>query len=337
MLVMGLAPRGASADAGRRVVVIRPPATDDIRTEALARVQGELTAAGFDVVPMVEKEGVDILSAVEAATKELQPLAVFAIFAPPLATADDPTAQILFSDRAKGRVLIERMPLDRQHPDHEAKVLAVRAVELLKANLVELRAPQPEKPPPPAPVVKPEPAEPPPARAPLTGVGIELGLGVIEQFHQLGASTMPLLKLSVESQLGIGGRISVGGLGSSATAGATFGLARVQQQLGVIDLLYAFPHQRSFQWLVSGGAGAMHVRVEGDGFFPYQGKTTETWSALAKAGCGVAATLGPKVSFVTEIEGLVAFSPTRVMVGSTEVGKMGAPALLYSVGLAGVF
>jgi hypothetical protein len=319
------------------VVVIHPPASDDIRTEALARVQGELTAAGFDVVPVIEKEGTDILTAVETARREMQPLAVFAIFAPPW-TADDATAQILFSDATRGRTLIERMPLDRQHPDHEAKVLAVRAVELLKANLVELR-PTPEKPVPVpvAPPVKPEPVEPPPPRAPLAGFGIEVGLAMIEQFRQLGASTMPIARLSVGGQQGFGGRASLGGLGSTTSAGATFGLARVQQQLGAADLFYAFPRQRVLQALVSGGAGALHVRVDGDGFYPYQGRISQTWSGFAKAGCGAVATLGSKVSFVTELEGLVAFSPTRVLVGDVEVGKMGAPSLLLSAGIVGVF
>jgi hypothetical protein len=328
---------GAGADPARRVVVIRPSPSDDIRAEALARVQGELTAAGFDVVPLVEKEGTDILTAVETANREMQPLAVFAIFAPPASASDDATAQILFFDATKGRTLIERMPLDRQHPDHEAKVLAVRAVELLKANLVELRA-QPEKATPPPVVVapKPESVEPPPA-PPLAGVGVELGLGVIEQFHQLGASTTPVFKLSVASQLGVGGRVAAGGLGSTASAGAKFGLARVQQQFIAADLFYAFPRQRGWQWLVSGGAGAAHVRIEGEGFTPYRGRTTQTWSALAKAGCGAVVSVASRVAFVTELEGLLALSPTRVLVGDTEVGRMGAPTVLFSAGIVGVF
>jgi hypothetical protein len=337
--VAGLTARSAEAQTNRRVVVIHPPATDDIRTEAVTRVQGELTAAGFDVVPVLEREGTDVLSVVEAAVKDMQPLAVFAIFAPPPSASGEATAQILFSDATKGRTLIERMPLDRQHPDHEAKVLAVRAVELLKANLAELwvqpdRGPTPLVVPPPPKV---ESLQTPTPRAPLAGFGVEAGLGVIEQFHELGASVMPVLKLSLASQLGIGGRLAVGGLGSASTAGATFGLARVQQQFGAADLFFAFPHQRTFQWVVSGGAGAFHVRVEGDGFYPYQGRTTQTWSALAKAGWGASVTLAPKVSFLAELEGLVAFSPTRVLIGDAEVGRMGSPALLFSAGIVGVF
>lgn len=111
----------------------------------------------------------------------------------------------------------------------------------------------------------------------------------------------------------------------------------MEQEFGAADLFFAFPRQRTFQWIVSGGAGVFHVRVEGDGFFPYQGRTTQTWSALAKAGWGAAATLAPRLAFVAELEGLVAFSPTRVLVGDTEVGRMGSPALLLSAGIVGVF
>lgn len=200
MLVVAFSAQVAEAQSSRRVVVIHPPAADDIRTEAVTRVQGELTAAGFDVVHVLEKEGTDVLLAVDAAMKEMQPLAVFAIFAPPPSASGEATAQILFSDGAKGRTLIERMPLDRQHPDHEAKVLAVRAVELLKANLAEfwVEADRVGAPPVALPVVpKAESAPPPALRAPLAGFGVEAGLGVIQQFHELGASVMPVLKLSL--------------------------------------------------------------------------------------------------------------------------------------------
>lgn len=270
----------------------------------------------------------------------MQPLAVFAIFAPPPAASDEATAQILFSDSTKGRTLIDRVPLDRQHPDHEAKVLAVRAVELLKANLAELWM-QPDRVPASPSVALPSRVESTPSsplvRAPLAGFGIEAGVAVVEQFHALGASVMPVLKLSMAGQLGIGGRLSAGGFGSTSTAGAAFGLARVQQQFAAADLFFAFPKQHTFQWLVSGGAGALHVRVEGDGFYPYEGRTTQTWSALAKAGWGAAVALAPRLTFVAELEGLVAFSPTRVLVGDIEVGRMGSPALLFGTGIVGVF
>ena len=219
---------------------------------------------------------------------------MFAIFAPPASAPDDATAQILFSDSAKAITLISRMPLDRQHPDHEAKVLAVRAVELLKANLAELRA-QPNRTSSPQVPHRPRSnrRSPQPLEHRSQDSGSKRGSEVIEQFHALGASVMPVLKVSLAGQLGIGGRLSAGGFGSASSAGATFGLARVQQQFGIANLFFAFPRQRTFQWLVSGGAGALHVRVEGDGFNPYQGRTTQTWSALAKAGLGGAVTLGP--------------------------------------------
>lgn len=171
----------------------------------------------------------------------------------------------------------------------------------------------------------------------MTGFGVEVGIGVVQHFHALGASVMPVVKLSLAGQLGVGVRLSAGGLGTASTAGATFGVARVQQQFGAADLFFAFPRQRTFQWIVSGGAGALHVRIEGDGFYPYEGRTTQTWSALANAGWGGAVTLAPRLTFVTELEGLLAFSPTRVLVGDTEVGRMGAPALLFSAGIVGVF
>ena len=38
----------ARADTRYRVVLLTPPITDDVTSDALARVHGELTAAGFE-------------------------------------------------------------------------------------------------------------------------------------------------------------------------------------------------------------------------------------------------------------------------------------------------
>ena len=55
----------AHAEMRYRVVLLRPPVTDDVSTDALARVRGELTAAGFEISMQPQDPGLDVRTALE--------------------------------------------------------------------------------------------------------------------------------------------------------------------------------------------------------------------------------------------------------------------------------
>src|SRR5258708_18119358 len=120
-------------DASPRVVVLRPNTTDELTTEAMARVMGELKAAGFDVVivPVNSDEGKRDLETVGA---ELHPIAAFAIFVKP-SREGMPVFEIWVSDRIRKKRIIHAAPLDETDRGRGSEVPASRAVELLKARL----------------------------------------------------------------------------------------------------------------------------------------------------------------------------------------------------------
>ena len=62
-----------------RVVLLKPTVTDDVTSDALARVHGELTAAGFEVSILAQDPALDVRSALETVGRELDPIAAFAI------------------------------------------------------------------------------------------------------------------------------------------------------------------------------------------------------------------------------------------------------------------
>src|SRR6478736_2665707 len=150
VILLGTAAR---AEPRYRVVLLRPGATDDVTSDALARVRGELTAGGFEVVETGAPAALDVRTALETVGRELNPIAAFAIVPSPGGNS----AEIWVCDRMAGKSVIQSVRLDPTGKPGEPSrsvVLAVEAVELLKASLAQYwlastpRPQQPEGPPP---------------------------------------------------------------------------------------------------------------------------------------------------------------------------------------------
>ena len=94
-------------------MLLRPPITDAVTSDALARVRGELTAAGFERAAMLRRGDpgrwptVDA-RALETVGRELDPIAAFAI----VRAATGNTAEIWVCDRIAGKSVIQSVRLD---------------------------------------------------------------------------------------------------------------------------------------------------------------------------------------------------------------------------------
>jgi hypothetical protein len=157
----------ARAESARRVVLVVPEAPGAVATEALARVRGELGAARFEVETDVVPHNVDRRTTVERALRKADARAAFGIF------FGAGVAEIWVSDSVSGRTVVQTLPLSTAAPERRATVLAVKAVDLLKATLAEVWVAAPSvatpKPGPPTPTPAPqdkEPAAPPRAAEP---------------------------------------------------------------------------------------------------------------------------------------------------------------------------
>jgi hypothetical protein len=155
----------ARAESSRRVVLVVPEASGPLATEVLSRVRGELQAARFEVESEVVGNSGDRRGTVERALRKADALVAFGIF------FSSGAAEIWVSDAASGRSVVQTLPLGAAAPDRRAAVLAVKAVDLLKATLAEVwvsapsaTAPSASPPPPsPPPRASPEPAASPPS------------------------------------------------------------------------------------------------------------------------------------------------------------------------------
>jgi hypothetical protein len=340
LCVLGLAlGKASTAAVERRVVLLRPSATDEVTAMALARIKGELIAAGFDVTLLPQQEELPSRNLVETAASDLRPLAVFAIFHDRSRPGTSSTAEIWVSDRLVDRTSVERMRLNSDEPERGATILAVRAVELLKASLAEFwTVPERPRPPPPPPVEnRPLPAKPlPVVRAPALneGVSAHAALGVLHSFGEIGPVWTPLLQLSYGTANGIGGRLTFGGFGSNATLAAPEGRAQVQQQFGTLEGFIMSRLSAPVQFFGTAGLGAYHLSVDGTGIFPYRARpTAQAWSLLAGGGIGIAAEVYPNVALNLEGRALWALPPAVVQFDDTMIGKTNWPLLLASLGI----
>jgi hypothetical protein len=334
-------PAPGRADPQHRVVVARPASADAVTVEALARVTGELKAAGFETVSILVEPGVDERTTVETIGRDVNPVAAFAIFPGPKSSGQA-TAEIWVSDRQKGTATVQRMRVDPQDADRSAAVLAVYAVELLKASLVELWVPEARR------KVEPPPPPPPTDVAPaygrpyaLAGFGLELAGGVLAHAGGLDPTWTPTLRVSFGGARGLGVRIGVtaGGQRSSVANGA--GSARLSHQLATVQALYAFRPGSRVQPFLAAGAGAYRIGVSGVSAVQpaWLDRSTQGWSAAIDAAAGLTIALGEHIALIASAEALLLLPHPVIDLGrgsDARVGQAGRPALLVTAGILAV-
>src|SRR5256714_6038305 len=126
---LAIAPPSAAARA--RVAVVHGENPDPLEQRTVTRLRGELAAAGFEVVDVARAAG----DAREAAEAEPPVLGVFATVVIVPRTPD--AADIWIADRITGKTVVRRVRVEPDARSEVAAILAVRAVELLQASLLE--------------------------------------------------------------------------------------------------------------------------------------------------------------------------------------------------------
>jgi hypothetical protein len=323
-----------------RVVVLKPAVTDDVTTGALARVRGELIAAGFDVLEIPQPPSADVRDALETVGRNLDPIATFAIIRDQ-ATDDGGAADIWVNDRLAGKSVIQSVHLasSARDPERAATVLAVQAVELLKASLAQYWIGPAARARPVSPLPPTEAAAPPERGEPYVSAGFtaEAGVGWLDSPGVAGAVWEPIVRLAYGGSGGWAARASFGGLGSDTELRGMTGSAQLQQAAGTLEAIRSFRVAAHAQLFASAGAGVYHLRVVGTGPQPWLGTVITAWAALAIAGGGLALPLGDRLALLVEGQAFVTVPSAVVRVGGEEQGRAGLPAFLASAGLLGRF
>jgi hypothetical protein len=321
-------PAGQTASRGL-VIVLMPPAEDEVTRNAIARINGELAAAPFEVVAAPFDPAADVMVQVENASRDLAPVAAFAIVRE---GGDRPgTVAVWVSNRITETTNVHRVSVRGGDPDGAAAHLAVEAVEFVRASLAGLW-PTPAKEP--APEVTPPPPPPP---SPHLAVGV--GVGVFRDLRTAPVFWEPTLIASYELANQLGLRLSLVGLGPGAEVDTTAGPGvRLQRAAASIGLVRGFRAGSTLRPLLGAALGAHYLAAEGMGAsVATREHDVSSWSALATVGGGCAIALTSHVALRAEVEGMLIWPTVRVLVDAVDVYRIDRPTLLTDVGLLAIF
>ena len=319
---------------GTRVALIQPPSQgDELLTETRSRLKFELEAAGFEVDVIEAPESLDASAQVSSLAVNPSALAAFTI----VRAGKGPDAEIWVGDRLTGKIVVRRIAVEATKGSSPT-LLAIRAVELLRASLLEAtvetegsRAAEPAVPPDVAKWMGP--ARTSGRRLLLQGATVEAGVAAIHSFGGVGPSFAPSLRIGYGSASGLATRIHVAGPAISQDLQAAGGSASVRQELAAAELVYVLGKRDStFAAIASLGLGAHHIQVQGSAAFPNVARKASLWSALAEVGLGGALRLGSRAAIVLEIHGFTTQPNAEVQIGESRVGAITRPTLVASLG-----
>ncbi len=325
-------PAGGPSVPASRVVVLHPPGADPLTSEAVARVTGELAAAGFAVTALESQADAEPRAEVDAASRAHAPVAVFALRAGP----PGGEAEIWLSDRTTGATEVRRVDLRGEPPGRAPVVLAVRAVEILRGALegIAARAAPPRaRPAAPAPAAALKAALPPaPPRRPLELVA---GLGGLGGPGGIGPSALPWLGVGLRARgtRWLFARASGGGYGTRPLVEAPEGQARVTQALALVEV-GARAEGRAVEPGIALGLGAHRASAQGAGGEGYAGLEAAAWSFAASAGAGLRVPLGGRLALLLDGRALFLGPEPRLRIAGRIAARTGRPALLATLGLA---
>ncbi len=327
-LPVALEASGRADDARSRVALVRSSSNDPVLREASTRLRAELLDAGFEVVEVDRPPG-DPRSEVEDAPTTSS----FATVAMSRA-ANGAFADVWISDHLTGKTVVRRIEVGAG-PD-ATSVLAIRALELLRASLLEVASGgRPSEPPMSAPsdvmkwIAPALPAAPPPPV--LQGTALGLGALALDGLRGIGVAVGPTVSLS----RGIGpwfGRVALAAPLVGPVLHAAAGNATIRQELGYIAVGWASEPKPvgMYAWI---GAGGFDLHTDGSAVAPYRGTGGGVVSFLGTAGVGGLARVGSRIALTADVTAIVLDPQPIVVIAGRDAGGAGAPSAGVSLGV----
>jgi hypothetical protein len=320
---------GRADGARSSVALVRSSSGDHVLREARTRLRAELLDAGFEVVEVDRAPG-DPRSEVEDAAPATSGFATVAMSR----AGDGAFADIWISDHVTGKTVVRRLEVGAD-PDAPA-VLAIRALELLRASLLEVAAQGPPSQPPisaPGDVMKwIEPALP---RAPpsplLRGTALGLGALALHGLRGIGLAVGPVLDVSY----GVGpwfARATIAGPLFGPELRTASGSATIRQELAALAAGWASDPKPLgvYAWV---GAGAFDLHTDGSAVAPDRGTSGSVVSFLGTAGIGGLARVGPRIALTADLEAMVLDPRPIVVIAGRDAGSAGGPSVGASFGM----
>jgi hypothetical protein len=249
-------------------------------------IRGELSGDGFDVIVI---DSLDETQGPGGAAGSAEGRALASIEV----TVDDDgrAAELKVVDRLTNKTVTRRTTVDSTETEQVARVLAVRAVELLRASLVELLMEEPTRPV--AAAQKDQTrralrwvarALDPDRRSPW---GFDAGVAAIAGFGGVAPALLGVLRVRAAVHRSLQLRATFAGLGTEPQVSNELGSARVSMDLGLVEGVFLPWSQSVVHPVFSLGVGAMYFGAEGQAVWPYVGEQSSAWGFVADAGTGL--------------------------------------------------
>jgi hypothetical protein len=321
-----LAPALASA---QRIVLLRPKTADPALLQAFGRLKGELMVHDFEVTVVDADEDEPSPGELAKAAEQVRAVATVSLLrSHGLATAD-----VWISDRVTGKTSMRTIGTAQR--SEASSVLAIRAVDLLRASLREF-GPGERSPPE---VVGASPERAPEhvrdwarAQPAKQGWSVEAGVALQSTLSKLGNLYGPSIALGYSPSERLGFHLGFQGPLSGAHASQDGASLTLRNEQFFAELGYRLLSRAAWSVEASGALGGHHLDVQGTALPPYVGRSDSAWTALAAAGLGLELGLTRGAAIV--IAGRAVFLAPRPVarVADTEL-PYGRPALQAGVGL----
>jgi len=298
----------------------------EIAPLVVTRLRGELRAARFEMDVTTISTEAPRRGTVEEMAARAGITAALGIF------VGGNRVEMWATDASAGRTLMQNLPLDPGATDRRATIVAVKAVDLLKATLAEIwTAPAPPLPPveplpdPAAEVaVAPPPTPAPPPDPVQDRVDVTAGAGWLQTGSNGGWA--PLVALA--AALGSGhfaARVTFSALGQSLDVSATAGTATLAQELALAELVLRSRVWHRLRGALSLGAGVHHLTIDGRGAAGFAGVDRGVWSLATAAGAGVSLDLSRYWLLAFDARVVENLPATEVRIDRTSAAHVGHP------------
>lgn len=319
---------------GRRVLLVTPEPGGDIAPAVLTRLRGELRAARFEMdVATISADAPRRATVEEMAAREGTSAALGIFFG-------GGRVEMWATDASAGRTLMQNMRLDQGTPDRSAAIVAVKAVDLLKATLAEIWSappPSPEPEPPPEPVVV---APPPPPEAvviehPPVDDAAErradrFSLSVGGGWLQAGSVSgwTPVIAISTAlGSAGLAARFTLAAMGSSTDVTKPAASAKLAQQIALAELLLWSRAWHRLRAALAVGVGAHHLSIEGQAAPGFLSGNQGSWSTATGAGASVALNLASNLMLALDARAVENWPATTVNINGAQIARVGRPII----------
>jgi hypothetical protein len=317
------------------VLVLSPPAEDELTRNATLRIAGEFGAALFQVVTRPMEPGGDLMAQIERAGSDLSPVAAFAI----VRDLDEGSSGVVVwvSNRMTRTTTVQRVQIRSDNGERAAAQLAVETVDFLRASLPGLW-----------PLDIGASARGGDGRAGTGSDGspiassarlrLAVGAGLFAGFDSVPASWAPEVALTYGRVDAVGVRVSLAGLGPGASVTATDGSgARLDRAILTVGLVRLFRADRRVQPLLSAAAGVHHLGAQGTGAPVERQHDGSAFSALIAAGGGLAVALGAHMALTAEVEGMMTWPSVVVRTDDNDLAHLNRPTIFAHAGMLATF